>query len=139
MKKDQCVCLMTSVLKKQIRFLLVLQNSFLKQHSHFLRMSISLSTANSFRVFTNTPERLEIITSQKKNGCLMGQPLCMVVLLNCEQRLNMIFRRRKISAIKVFRWTRLFIILRCSSQGYGKSISSAKAIREQRQCSSLNI
>ena len=36
-------------------------------------------------------------------------------------------------------WTRLFIILRYSFQGYGKSISLGKAIREQRQCSSSNI
>ena len=49
---------------------------------HFLRMSISLSTANSFRVFINTQERLEITILQRKNGCLMGQLLCTVVLLN---------------------------------------------------------
>ena len=36
----------------------------------------------SFRVFTNTPERLGIITSQRKNGCLMVQPLCTAVLRN---------------------------------------------------------
>jgi len=39
----------------------------------FLQMSISLSTANSFGVFINTPERFEITTSQRKNGCLMEQ------------------------------------------------------------------
>ena len=43
---------------------------------------ISLSTANSFRVFINTQERLEITILQRKNGCLMGQLLCTVVLLN---------------------------------------------------------
>ena len=48
----------------------------------FRQMSISLSTANSFRGFTTMLERLEIITSQRKNGSLMGQPLCMVALLN---------------------------------------------------------
>ncbi len=37
---------------------------------------VSLSTVNSFRVFINTPERLEITTLQRKNGCLMGQLLC---------------------------------------------------------------
>lgn len=47
-----------------------------------ITMSISLSIANSFRGFTNMPERLEIIISQRKSGCLMGQPLCMVVLLS---------------------------------------------------------
>ena len=52
---------------------------------------------------------------------------------------NMIFHRRKILVIKDFQWTRLSIILRYLFQGYGKSISSGKAIREQRQCSSLNI
>ena len=35
-------------------------------------------------------------------------------------------------------WTRLSIILRYLFQGYGKSISSGKVIREQRQCSSSN-
>lgn len=39
----------------------------------FSPMSISLSTANSFGVFINTPERFEITTSQRKNGCLMEQ------------------------------------------------------------------
>ena len=82
MKKDQCICLTMSVLKKQIRFRPVLQKFFLKQRLHFLRMSISLSTANSFRVFINTQERLEITILQRKNGCLMGQLLCTVVLLN---------------------------------------------------------
>ena len=59
-----------------------LRKFFPKRRSHFLRMSISLSTANYFRAFTNTPERLEIITSQRKNGCLLGQPLSMAVLPN---------------------------------------------------------
>ena len=44
-----------------IRFLLVLQKFFLKQRFHFPRTSISLSIANSFRGFINTPERFEII------------------------------------------------------------------------------
>ena len=35
-----------------------------------------------FRGFTNMPKRLEIITSQRKNWCLTGQPLCTVALLN---------------------------------------------------------
>ena len=139
MKKDQCICLTMSVLKKQIRFRPVLQKFFLKQRLHFLRMSISLSTANSFRVFINTQERLEITILQRKNGCLMGQLLCTVVLLNWESHLNTIFRRRKTLVIKGFQWMGLFIILRYLFQGYGKSISSGKAIREQRQCSSLNI
>ena len=60
----------------------VSQKSFLKQRFHFLQMSIFLSTVNSFRVFINTPERLEITTSQRKNGCLMEQPLCTVVRPN---------------------------------------------------------
>ena len=60
----------------------VLLKFFLKQRSHFLRMSISLSTANFFRGFINMPERLEITILQRKNGCLMGQLLCTVVLLN---------------------------------------------------------
>ena len=139
MRKGPSICLMMNVPKKQIRFLFVLQKFFLKQRSHFLRMSISLSTANFFRGFINMPERLEITILQRKNGCLMGQLLCTVVLLNWEQHLNMIFRRRKISVIKDFQWTRLSIILRYLFQGYGKSISSEKAIREQRQCSSSNI
>ena len=81
-KERQCICLMMNVPKKQIRFLPVLQKFFLKQRSHFLRMSISLSTANSFRGFINTPERLEITTLQRKNGCLMVQLLCTAVLQN---------------------------------------------------------
>ena len=44
--------------------------------------SIFLSTVNYFRGFINTQEKFETTTSQRKNGCLMGQPLCMVVLLN---------------------------------------------------------
>ena len=60
----------------------VLLKFFLKQRSHFLRMSISLSTANSFRGFTTMLERLEIIISQRKNGYLMGRLLCTAVLLN---------------------------------------------------------
>jgi len=50
--------------------------------SDFRQTSISLSTVNSFRVFINTPERLEITTSQRKNGCLMEQPLCTAVRPN---------------------------------------------------------
>ena len=38
--------------------------------------------ANSFRGFINTPERLEITTLQRKNGCLMVQLLCTAVLQN---------------------------------------------------------
>ena len=102
-------------------------------------MSIFLSTANYFRGFINTLERFETTTSQRKNGCLMGQPLCMVVLLNWEPHWNMIFRRRKILATKGFQWMRLSIILRYSFQGYGKSIFLEKAIQERRQCSSSNI
>ena len=60
----------------------VLLKFFLKQRFHFPRMSISLSTANSFGGFINTPERFEITTSQRKNGCLMGQLLCTVVRPN---------------------------------------------------------
>ena len=41
-----------------------------------------LFTVNFFREFTNTPERSEIIISQRKNGCLMEQPLYTVVPLN---------------------------------------------------------
>ena len=70
-----------------------------------LNADIRDHTVNFFRVFTNMPERLEIITSQRKNGCLMEQLLCTEVLLNWEQRLNMIFRRRKILATKGFQWT----------------------------------
>ena len=55
------------------KFRPVLLKFFLKQRSHFLQMSISLSTANSFGVFINTPERFEITTLQRKNGCLMEQ------------------------------------------------------------------
>ena len=36
---------------------------------HFRQMSISLSTANFFKVFTSMLERLEIIILQRKNGC----------------------------------------------------------------------
>lgn len=35
-----------------------------------------------FQGFINTQERLEITILQRKNGCLMGQLLCTVVLLN---------------------------------------------------------
>ena len=49
------------------------------------------------------------------------------------------FSQEKDLATKDFQWTRLSTILRYLFQGYGKSISSGKAIREQRQCSSLNI
>ena len=131
--------LMMSVPKKQIRFRPVSQKFFRKQRFHFPRMSISLSTANSFGGFINTPERFEITTSQRKNGCLMGQLLCTVVRPNWEPHWNMIFRKRRILVIKDFQWTRLSIILRHLFQGYGKSISSGKVIREQRQCSSSNI
>ena len=48
----------------------------------------------------------------------------------------MIFRRRRILAIKGFQWTRLSIILQYSFQDYGKSISSERVIQERRQCSS---
>lgn len=51
----------------------------------------------------------------------------------------MIFRRRKLLAIKVCQWMKLSIILRYLFQDYGKSISSEKVIQEQRQCSLLNI
>ena len=60
----------------------VLLKFFLKQRFHFPRTSILLSIANSFREFINTPERFEITISQRKNGCLMEQPLCMVVHQN---------------------------------------------------------
>ena len=128
-----------SVPKKQIRFRPVSQKFFPKQRSHFLQVSISLFIANSFRAFINTPERLEITTSQRKNGCLMAQRSYMGVLQNCVLRWNMIFRRRKILAIKDFQWMRLSIILRYSFQGYGKSIFLEKVIQERRQCSSSNI
>ncbi|RHQ28670.1 hypothetical protein DWY89_09765 [Clostridium sp. AF27-5AA] len=84
-KQDQCICPMTSVPKKQIRFRPVLLKFFLKQRSHFRQTSISLSTVNSFRAFINTPERLEITTSQRKNGCLMGQLLCKDAWVLCNQ------------------------------------------------------
>lgn len=61
--------LMMSAQKKQIRFLPALRKSFLKQRFHFRQMSISLSTANFFKVFTSMLERLEIIILQRKNGC----------------------------------------------------------------------
>ena len=35
-----------------------------------------------FREFTNMPERSEITTSQKKNGCLMEQLFCTAALRN---------------------------------------------------------
>ena len=57
----------------------VLLKFFLKRRFHFRQTSILLSTINSFRVFINTLERLEIITLQRKNGFLMGQLLCTVV------------------------------------------------------------
>ena len=82
MKKDQCTCLMMNVPKKQIRFRPVLQKFFLKQRFHFRQTRISLSTVNSFRGFINTPERFEITTLQKRNGCLMEQPLCTAVRPN---------------------------------------------------------
>ena len=43
MKKDQCICLMMNVPKKQIRFRPVLQKFFPKQRFHFPRMRISYS------------------------------------------------------------------------------------------------
>ena len=82
MKKDQSICPMMSVPKKQIRFRPVSQKFFPKQRFHFRQMNISLSTVNSFRVFINMPERFEITTLQRKNGCLMEQPLCTVVHQN---------------------------------------------------------
>ncbi len=54
----------------------------MKRHSHFHRMSISLSIASFFKPFINTPERLEIIISQRKNGCLMGKLLRTAALQN---------------------------------------------------------
>ena len=45
----------------------------------------------------------------------------------------------KILAIKVFQWMRLSIILQYLFQGYGKFISSGKAIRGQQQYFLLNI
>ena len=50
-----------------------------------------------------------------------------------------VFHRRKILAIKVFQWMRLSIILQYLFQGYGKFISSGKAIRGQQQYFLLNI
>ena len=47
------------------------------------------------RGFINTPERFEITTSQRKNGCLMEQPLCTVVRPNWELHLNTIFSQEK--------------------------------------------
>ena len=55
----------------------VLLKFFLKQRFHFPRTSILLSIANSFREFINTPERFEITTSQRKNGCFVAIPYCM--------------------------------------------------------------
>ncbi len=68
-EEDPCIYLMMSAQKKQIRFLPALRKSFLKQRFHFRQMSISLSTANFFKVFTSMLERLEIIILQRKNGC----------------------------------------------------------------------
>ena len=48
----------------------------------FSPMNISLSIANFSRESTNMPESSGIITLQRKNGCLMAQLLCMVVLQN---------------------------------------------------------
>ena len=46
----------------------------IKEVQNLIRqISRSLFTANSFGVFINTPERFEITTSQRKNGCLMEQ------------------------------------------------------------------
>ena len=50
-----------------------------EQRFHFRQMSISLSTANFFKVFTSMLERLEIIILQRKNGYLMERLLCMAV------------------------------------------------------------
>ncbi len=61
---------MMSVPKKQIRFRPVSQKFFPKQRFHFPQMSISLSTANSFGVFINTPERFEITTYTKTEWVL---------------------------------------------------------------------
>ena len=61
----------------------------------FSRMSISLSTANSFRGFTTMLERLEIIISQRKNGYLMGRLLCTAVLLELRATLEYDFSQEK--------------------------------------------
>ena len=60
----------------------VLLKFFLKQRFHFLQMSIFLSTANYFRGFINTQEKKIRDYNITKNGCLMEQPLCMVVHQN---------------------------------------------------------
>ena len=61
---ERPIRLMMNVPKKLIKSLPVLPKIFPKQRSHFPQMSISLFTANSFRVFINTPGRLEIIISR---------------------------------------------------------------------------
>ena len=49
------------------------------------------------------------------------------------------FSQEKDLVIRVFRWMRLFIILRYLFQGYGKFIFLVKAIQEQRQYFLLSI
>ena len=42
----------------------------------------NLYVADECGIVKGFMEKFETTTSQRKNGCLMGQPLCMVVLLN---------------------------------------------------------
>ena len=82
MKKDQCICPMMSVPKKQIRFRpgiaeILSETAFSFSPNEYISIHRKL-----FQVFINMPERFEITTLQRKNGCLMEQPLCTVVRPN---------------------------------------------------------
>lgn len=81
-KKDQHTYLIRSVLTKRIRYLPASQRYFRKQHSRFLQMNTSLFIVNFFKIFTNRPEKSEIIILQKRYGFLMEQPSYTAVLQN---------------------------------------------------------
>ena len=130
---------MRSAPRKLIRYLPVLWNFFLKLRFHFHQMNILPYSRNFFRVFINTPERYEIITSRKKSGCWMEQRFCMVVRLNCAIHLNMTFHRKRTSAIEDFPWMKFFIILHYLSRLCGYTYFLERVIRGQQQYFLSNI
>lgn len=70
----------------------------------------------------------------KKEWVLDGATVVYGSASNLRETLDYDFSQEKISVIRAFQWGRLFIILRYSFQGYGRSISLGRAILEQRQC-----
>ena len=172
---------MRSVQKKQIKYLPVSQKYFQKQHFHSDGFSpstawspiavlqaqplLALSGSDSFRYSLNGSLSIKsgIITSRKKNGCLMAKLWCTEVLRNSERPLNIFYlqyfewryqsnipmvsvrqqpearRRKEILVIKACQWMGLFITLRFLFLDCGRSTFSEKAIQEQRQCSLSSI